>query len=102
MDALARISGILIIVSILGLFWWFSRKHQSVNVGPLKFTFGKPGEPQAETHPLALVARRRITASHELHLVKALGQHILICTSPSGAAVLLAQPTAEPDSGLAN
>ena len=100
MDGLARISAILVIVAILGLFWWFSRKHQSVNVGPLKFAFGKPREPGAETQPLAVVAKRRITASHELHLVKALGQHILICTSPSGAAVLYAQQTAESDSRL--
>ncbi|HXE11149.1 MAG TPA: hypothetical protein VN633_03460 [Bryobacteraceae bacterium] len=34
------------------------------------------------------MARSRITPHHELHLVKALGQYILICTSPSGAAVL--------------
>jgi hypothetical protein len=100
MDALTRISATLVIVAILGLFWWLSRKHQSVNIGALKFSFGQPRESSAETHSLALVARRRITASHELHLVKALGQNILICTSPSGAAVLLAHQAAEPDSRL--
>jgi hypothetical protein len=97
MDVLTRISGILVIVGILGLFWWFSRKQQLVNVGPLRFAFGKIRESGTGANPVAVVAKRRITASHELHLVKALGQDILICTSPSGAAVLLArQAQSEP------
>lgn len=102
MDALTRISAILVIVAILGVFWWFSRKRQFVSVGPLQFTFGKPRESGTGTHPLAVVAKRRITASHELHLVKALGKHILICTSPAGAAVLLARQEAESEPRLSD
>lgn len=100
MDALTRISAILVVVAILGFFWWLSRKHQTTSVGPLRFTFGRPRNPGAETEPVAVVAKRRITASHELHLVKALGQHILICTFPSGAAVLLARQAAESEPGF--
>ena len=102
MDALTRISAILVIVAILGLSWWFSRKHQFVNVGPLRFSFGKPRESGTGTHPLAVVAKRRITANHELHLVKALGQHILICTSSAGAAVLFAKQEAESEPRLSD
>jgi hypothetical protein len=88
MDALARISGVLAVVAVLGIIWWFCKKYQSINFGPLKFSFKGPRESGNTPRPLSVVARSRITPHHELHLVKALGQYILICTSPSGTAVL--------------
>ena len=100
MDALARISGVLAVAAILGILWWSTRRYQSIGFGPLKFSFAKTKESGTEVKPVAIVARTRISATHELHLVRALGQYILICTSPSGAAVLSTKDSTEWDQRL--
>ena len=91
MDATAQVAAAGAVIALLGFLWWASKKSQGTRLGFLRIsprTFGK----QIDSARLAVLARTQLTPHHQLHLIQAMEEFILLCTHPGGSSVVLSKP----------
>ena len=94
MDALFRFCAVLLVLGLLGLLWWFA-KRMNAGSGALRFSLSKANLPRKfwgdseKPVDVAVLQRVHLTASHQLHLVRAGDRRVLICTHPQGCSVLM-------------
>ena len=98
MDVTAQVAAAGAVIALLGFLWWASKKSQGTRLGFLRIsprTFGK----QTDSSRLAVLARTQLTPNHQLHLIQAMEELVLLCTHPSGSSVILSKPAELPARG---
>lgn len=99
MDALYRFCAVLLVLGLLGLLWLFAKRMNTGSCA-LRFSFPKNKVPRKfwgdsdKPVDVAVLQRIHLTASHQLHLVRAGDRQILICTHSQGCSLLLTEHTA--------
>jgi hypothetical protein len=98
MDAIPQITAAVVVVALLGILWWSSKKSQGGSIGWLSFSVRGKRAPQG-TATIQVLGRSHLTANHQLHLVQSMEQVFLICTHSTGSSVISSQPVAAPSDG---
>jgi hypothetical protein len=93
MDAIPQITAAVVVIALLGILWWSSKKSQGGTFGWLSFSIRGSRPPQGPAR-IQLLGRSHLTANHQLHLVQSMDQVFLICTHSTGSSVISSQPVA--------
>jgi hypothetical protein len=91
MDAIPQIAAAVVVIALLGILWWSSKKTQGGSIGWLNFTV-RGNRPAQGTARIQVLSRSHLTANHQLHLVQSMEQMFLICTHSTGSSVIASQP----------
>ena len=91
MDAIPQIIAAVVVIALLGILWWSSKKPQGGALGWLKFSI-RGSRPSQTAVQIQLLGRSHLTPGHQLHLVQSMEQLFLICTHSSGTSVISSQP----------
>jgi hypothetical protein len=93
MDAIPQITAAVVVIALLGILWWSSKKSRGGTLGWFNFSVRGSRSPQG-TARIQLLGRSHLTANHQLHLVQSMEQLFLICTHSTGSSVISSQPAA--------
>jgi hypothetical protein len=90
MNAALRLAATIPAMGLLGFLRWFAQKRNLKCLGLFRLSFVK-GSPHREMQTpiqLSVLKRSQLTPNHQLHLVIAMGQQILLCTHPQGCSII--------------
>jgi hypothetical protein len=91
MDGLTGFTSLLF-VTVLGIFWWISKKPQFTRFGSFRFSTRNKIK-EVSGHSIVLCARLPLTPQHQLHLIETMEALVLVCTHPHGSSVVLTKQT---------
>jgi hypothetical protein len=90
MNVALRLAATIPAMGLLGFLRWFAPKCAFKRFGLLRLPFSD-GSPHREVQTpvqLSVLKRSHLTPNHQLHLVTAMGQQILLCTHPQGCSII--------------
>ena len=102
MDAIPQITAAVVVVMLLGILWWSSKKTRGGSIGWLSFSVRGNRSPQGAAAKIQILGRSHLTANHQLHLVQSMEQVFLICTHSTGSSVISSGPVAAVSDGAAS
>jgi hypothetical protein len=98
MDAALRLAAILPAMGLLGFLRWLAQKFNIKGFGIFRLSFPNDSALREALAPvqLSVLKRARLTPNHQLHLVIAMDQQILLCTHPQGCSIIPVGSKPEP------
>jgi hypothetical protein len=90
MDAALKLVATLPAMGFLGFLRWLAQKCNIKGFGIFRLSLSNNSSVREAPAPvqLTVLKRSRLTPNHQLHLVIAMDQQILLCTHPQGCSIV--------------